>query len=520
MTASRTVIRALLFVTGAVTIALELIASRILTPYVGGSLYVWTAILSITLLALAAGYHLGGRWSRLAARDRLFVRFPAGTAVILCLTAFLFPIFLPSIAYRDALTGAFIGATLLLAPTLVLLSAMGPLAVALTASEHGDRGAGAVFAISTVGSVAGALAGAFLLLPFMAPAATLVVLAAVLASASVVALAAVVRDRMTVLALLPASVAAVALVGVTLFNPPDSRPLGGTMTMHHVDTIRSAHSTVVVVDVAHETTPGTIRLYLEENQMQSAAARDGAPGGPLFYQAVAEEVLMEMVPVNGRILVLGLAGGTLATTLADSGRQVEAVDINPHAPEIAARWFGFDRDRIPVTIGDARRILRQCRNGGRGGYDAILFDVFSGLSVPDHLITRETFALAAACLAPDGVVVANTIVPPRDTHPTRRLMAAMAEGVGADVAVYEADADRHNRIMVAALDGRKVPAIALDEYPVSLFGRRTRAIVPALETRQELSDVAPLTDWSNDFALGIARMSRDLAFFPIPESWH
>jgi spermidine synthase len=519
MTASRTVTRACLFVTGAVTIALELIASRILTPYVGGSLYVWTAILSITLLALAAGYHLGGRWSRLPLRGKLFVRFPATTALVLCATALVYPVVLPSVAYDDALSGAFIGSVLLLGPTLVLLSALGPLAIALTASEHGDRGAGAVFAISTVGSVAGALAGAFLLLPFMAPAAALVVLGGVLAGVSVVGLI-LVGDRVTALGLLPASALAVAGVGVTLFTPPSSAPLGPTMTMHHVDTIRSAHSTVVVVDVAHDTTPGTIRLYLEENQMQSAAALDGAPGSPLFYAAVSQQVMDAMVPADGRILVLGLAGGTLASDLARTGRQVEAVDINPHAPAIASRWFGFDPVQVPVTIGDARRVLRSCR----GGYDAILFDVFSGLSVPDHLVTQETFALAAGCLSPTGILVANTIVPPRDTRPTQRLMAAMATGIGGDVAVYEEGAGasaRHNRIMVVGRDGRHPPPVMLQAYPVSLFERRARAIMPVLVTRKALlATAAPLTDRSNDFALGLARMSRELAFFPIPESWH
>lgn len=113
--AVRTVVRSCLFVTGAVTIALELIASRILTPYVGGSLYVWTAILSITLLALAAGYYLGGRWSRQTIPDRLFVRFPAATAVVLCITAFLYPIFLPVLSYDDALVGAFFGPRFFLA---------------------------------------------------------------------------------------------------------------------------------------------------------------------------------------------------------------------------------------------------------------------------------------------------------------------------------------------------------------------------------------------------------------------
>ncbi|MBI3935501.1 MAG: glycosyl transferase, partial [Betaproteobacteria bacterium] len=44
-----------IFVTGGAVLALELLASRILTPYFGVSLYIWTGILSITLVALALG---------------------------------------------------------------------------------------------------------------------------------------------------------------------------------------------------------------------------------------------------------------------------------------------------------------------------------------------------------------------------------------------------------------------------------------------------------------------------------
>ena len=55
------VLYAILFVSGASILALELLASRIMTPYFGVSLYIWTGILSITLLALALGYWAGGR---------------------------------------------------------------------------------------------------------------------------------------------------------------------------------------------------------------------------------------------------------------------------------------------------------------------------------------------------------------------------------------------------------------------------------------------------------------------------
>ena len=51
----------LIFMTGAVILGLELAASRYMAPMFGSSLYIWGAILSITLLCLSAGYSLGGR---------------------------------------------------------------------------------------------------------------------------------------------------------------------------------------------------------------------------------------------------------------------------------------------------------------------------------------------------------------------------------------------------------------------------------------------------------------------------
>ena len=63
---------AVLFLSGAAILALELLASRIMTPYFGVSLYIWTGILSITLVSLALGYWAGGRISGHArAADRL-----------------------------------------------------------------------------------------------------------------------------------------------------------------------------------------------------------------------------------------------------------------------------------------------------------------------------------------------------------------------------------------------------------------------------------------------------------------
>src|SRR5687767_5011107 len=51
-------------IVGAAVLVVELVGTRLLAPWVGQSHYVWTAQISVTLSALAAGYALGGRWSR------------------------------------------------------------------------------------------------------------------------------------------------------------------------------------------------------------------------------------------------------------------------------------------------------------------------------------------------------------------------------------------------------------------------------------------------------------------------
>ena len=66
-----------IFITGAITLSLELICSRILRPYFGDSLVIWSGILAVTLLALALGYYCGGIQTRVSGRiEFLFSALP------------------------------------------------------------------------------------------------------------------------------------------------------------------------------------------------------------------------------------------------------------------------------------------------------------------------------------------------------------------------------------------------------------------------------------------------------------
>src|ERR1051326_9548197 len=62
------------FLEGASVMAAELLGAKMLAPFFGSSLYVWSSVLGITLGGLALGYFTGGIISQKAnAKSNLFV---------------------------------------------------------------------------------------------------------------------------------------------------------------------------------------------------------------------------------------------------------------------------------------------------------------------------------------------------------------------------------------------------------------------------------------------------------------
>ncbi|HYC46591.1 MAG TPA: fused MFS/spermidine synthase [Burkholderiales bacterium] len=409
---------AVIFVSGGAILALELLASRIMMPYFGVSLYIWTGILSITLVALAIGYWLGGV---LAARRsaevtpgrllQLYALMPALAGLALVAACFAYPQAFATLAAGSLLAGAFAACLVLLFVPLVAASAMNPLLVAiLVRRQHtggiGDAGAGRVFFVSTVGSVAGVIVTAFAIIPHMSNFTAVLGIAIVLASLAI-ALVAFARERVAGKPLVTATATgAIALGALLLWNADGHTGRAGAFAYAGTTwRVEAAYSSLFgTVKVLRQVTsePQFLRMYFHDGLTQNTA--DSAGRSTSFYTYALEALARAYSPGLRSALVLGLGAGMVPMALARSGVSTAVVDIDPNAPRAARTYFGFDPSAVRTHLTDARTFVRRCD----GGYDVVIVDLFHGDGTPDYLVTRDFFADLKRCLGARGVAVFNT----------------------------------------------------------------------------------------------------------------
>ena len=406
----------MLFISGAAILALELLASRIMTPYFGVSLYIWTGILSITLIALALGYWGGGR---LAAGKRapprlaqLYALMPAVAALAIIASCLVYPYLFPKLATINLVTGAFAACVVLLFVPLVAASAMNPLLVAILLSRNGNRGAGdagsgSVFFLSTLGSVAGVFATAFGLIPYFSNFSATLMVALVLALLALAATARpplelAARRGLAITAGIATAAAALALWQADAYIARMWPATYGSRTWQPEASLRSLFGTVKILKSSADEKGGFVRLYFQDGLVQNTVASDGRSLSFYTYALEALAYTYKAQPRNA--LILGLGAGIVPMRLAARGVKVDAVEIDPSSVAAATRFFGFDASRVRVHLADARTELKRCREG----YDVVVVDLFHGDGTPDYLITRDFFGDLRRCLAPGGVAVFNT----------------------------------------------------------------------------------------------------------------
>lgn len=502
----------LIFFTGAVTLSLEVLASRIMTPYFGVSLYIWAGILSITLIFLATGYYLGGRLtSRQPAPGllRLYLLAPVIAALVLLGAAVLYPLIFPLLAYGNLIAASFLGGSMLLAIPLILLSAMNPVLIALnrSACDAGDSGAGRVFFLSTIGSVAGVIITAFLIIPNVSNFRALVGLSGALALAAgwtAWRAGGSANRRGTLLAC-----GLVAMLSLLL--------QGGQQGYLRLLAVASGYGAWWEVRAAYPSVFGTIKvvaitggadrgltdlMYVQDGIVQN---HFNGRGEAVDHTPMMLALAALYAPGARQAGVLGLAAGAMPQALKARGLAVTVAEINPRALEAAAAHFGYDPQGIEHYWEDARTLVRRRTQA----FDLIMVDLFQGDATPDYLLTREFFRDLAQALRPDGVVVMNMFFDTVQESTNERLLATILSAWPRIVelrAPSQTGKFLNAYVVAGAGDLSAAPAQQAASRPLTGDADAGRTLASArLVPRQDLAHLEPVSDEHNIFPYLLAK---------------
>ena len=380
---------------GALVMVIEVLGSRVLGPFFGVSLFVWTSLITVTLVALAAGYAIGGRWSdRHDSPDWLYLILLAAGLMVL-LVPWLKPLVLKAAIPLGLRWGALASALLLFGPALFLLGCVSPYVIKLAAREmqHLGKTVGAYYAASTAGSVAGTIVTGFFLIPYLGVD-RIFWLSGALLLALGAAYFALWRGKWLALA------AFLPLMALPPASLPQATLPGGTRAsvVHSRD---SFYGNLKVVEYRYGAK--RTRELVIDGLVQGGI--DLANALSVYeYPYLLQALPVAMHAEGRRCLVIGLGAGIIPRWYQARGIATDVVDIDPDVVALAQKYFGLDQ-RTRVFVEDARAFL------GRGfdRYDYLILDVFNGDTTPGHLLSLEAMRLAKARLNDQGVVAINLI---------------------------------------------------------------------------------------------------------------
>jgi spermidine synthase len=393
----------IVFVSNACIMILELVAGRIIAPYVGVSLYTWTSVIGIILAGISLGNYVGGRLADRRASTRLLggIYVLAGLSSLGILSADT----MEELLTIDRLTASelhiiipivLLTVVLFFLPSAVL-GMISPIVAKLAVSDLTKTGTtvGKIYASGAVGSIVGTFATGFWLISWFGTHVIVWGVAVVLLLLGTLFLLG--RRWMWT----PAAILVIATGSILAFyqgwmEGPCTRETNYFCIKVQEEEKSGEPVRVLILDrLVHSYTSLTDPTHLVYGYEQAYAEATA------YRAAHADHPL--------RALFIGGGGYTfpryMEAIYPDS--DLDVIEIDPGVTEIAHDQLGLDRDtRIASYNEDARMFLERPPSGE---YDLVIGDAFNDFSVPYHLTTREFNDRVRAWLADDGLYVVNII---------------------------------------------------------------------------------------------------------------
>jgi spermidine synthase len=421
------------FIASFCTLVIELVAGRIMAPYVGVSLYTWTSIIGVVLAGISIGAYLGGRiadrYPRSSTLGWLLFFSGLGAFSISPLTNLVGGAqFHTSLMTRILL----ITAIIFFVPS-CLLGMISPVVVKLTLNnlEKAGNVVGKIYAFSTLGSILGTFATGFYLISWMGTRSILLTMGIILVISAVI-FGGFFRSKkaLALLFLFLLLFFFLPIVGLRVYAM--TYPTELSFPSSPVESIKAFYQYAFKYPVEEET------YFFKESDYYTIKLKKSINGSngdrleslvldhlvhsytdlqdPLYieyeYIRIYEEMVRWQAKKRGSFKSLFLGGGgyTFPRFIGAKYPKAEThvVEIDPEITRAARTYLGISGNtQIRSFNGDGRWFVMNCKE--KGSYDFIFGDAFNDLSIPYHLTTKEFAVQMKNLLKPDGMLLANVI---------------------------------------------------------------------------------------------------------------
>jgi len=386
------------FLTGAIVMVLEILGTRILSPYFGSSTYTWTSIIGIIMGSLSLGYYWGGKTADKQASYETISKILLLTGIYIfginigkdILLSFIQSLWL-TLLYKVTIASV----AIFTVPS-VLLGLITPYAVRIKIDNLKTSGevVGNLYAISTLGSIVGTFITGFYLIPQYG-------ISNILTTLSIVTILTSAMNKIT-----KENKAMIILIFFTHFVIKQIPTMDAKQK--DIANIETQYSNVRIYEEKERGTGKAIRKMKLDNQNASAMYVDQPTKLQVPYTRYYDLAFYYNYDIT-KALAIGGAAYSYPKSFTERApnAQLDVVEIDPKLTEIATNYFSLDLSKnISVHHEDARVFL----NSSTDKYDAIFMDAFSShRTIPAHLTTKEFIENMYNHLTDNGVVVTNTI---------------------------------------------------------------------------------------------------------------
>ncbi|HMK55796.1 MAG TPA: fused MFS/spermidine synthase [Dissulfurispiraceae bacterium] len=391
------------FIASFCILVIEIVAGRILAPFVGVSLYTWTSIIGVVLAGISIGAYLGGRLADRFpdVRTLVWLLIISGMAVLL-----IAPVTNLIAAYKfqtSLMMRILIVTSLIFFIPSCILGMISPVIIrlALRKMERVGHIVGKIYAISTLGSIIGTFAAGFFLISWIGTRQIMLLMGGILMLTGIAYGTLAGKRRMMF-----GVVALPALLAGGYYDYACKPLLDKDVLMYK----ESDYYTIKVKEATRKGGHRVLKSLVLDHLTHSFVDTSDPLHLEYEYELIYADILKWRLTKDAQFMTLSIGGGGYAFP-----RYMEAyypqsynevVEIDPQITKIAYDHLALPREtRIRTFNEDGRWFVMNCRNK----YDVVFIDAYNDLSIPYHLTTKEFAEQIKSITKPDGIVLTNVI---------------------------------------------------------------------------------------------------------------